>query len=359
METKIKKRFSLYDNETGKSRINATFFDMISGKGEPKQTKGLAGVFYWNHQFLFDFLNLAAIREKTKKIFSEKNITAIEVYAEKSTTDRKRADIVITLDEKKGPLVAVIIEAKGIGAEGINTGGLSWQIKSGYLEEDKFPGLRKYEKLGVVLTKYTQCISGIAGVTWDQVIELLDKHTAPEKDLDITSQYRNFLTNIGGAMKFYEKEVLSLPAGRTSNLIQKYQVYSCTAENAKYKTPLFMAFREKDGGAMSTLYKLEAGILLNPRDPDAIERLKSSDADPGHIIRIQGYINDHPQLQDSFSNGDHLFYVFSTDCNIDLSNKPKPAKNTTSPVYYTLKEMLEEKILPLKADSHVSGTMNK
>jgi hypothetical protein len=354
--TDIQKRFLLYHSdgrEKHRPKRNATFFDLISGKGEPKQTKGLAAVFYWNHKFLFDFLNLEAIRQKTGEKFSEKNIAAIDVCAEKYTTDNERADIVISLDGKEGPLLAIIIEAKSIGKK-VNTGDLSQQINSKYLEEGKFQDLRNYKKLGVVLTKYTQYISDVACVTWDQIIELLDKQANSVNDLsvnepDITDQYLDFLTNIGGAMKFYEKEVLSLPAGDTSELIQKHQVYSCRAEsgNNKAKKPLFMAFRER-GGAMSTLYKLEEKILLDLNAPNALEKLENSGVNPGHIKRIKGYIKDYRQQQGSFSGKDRVFYVFSTDCNIDLPNKPKPSKTITGSTYYTLKEMLEEKILKPK-----------
>jgi hypothetical protein len=350
MEAGIKKQFSLYSSEKHKYRIRATFFDMISGDREPKQTKGLAAVFYWNHLFLFDFLNLDMVKKAVGRRLSAREITAITVSAEKYTVDNKKADIVITLDGKAGPLLAVIIEAKSIDAGGISTAALAGQIKAKYLEKGKFPELLEYEKVGVVLTKYTQLISDIAGVTWDQIIDLLEKRADSENELDITSQYLKFLTNIGGAMKYYDEEVLSLPAGKTSDLIQKHKVYSCKANsrNAKDKRPLFMAFREK-GGAMSTLYKLEYSVRMDPKAPNAIEKLENSDADPGHIKRIKEYLESFPRLEESFPAEDYTFYVFSTDCNIDLPNKPRPAKNNTPLTYYTLKQMLEEEILPSKS----------
>ena len=151
-------------------------------------------------------------------------------------------------------------------------------------------------------------------------------------------------------MKLYEKEVLSLPAGRTLDLIQKYKVYSCKAENDRYETPLYMAFREKDGGAMSTLYKPEDKIQLDPKVPGAIEKLENSGADPGHIERIKGYINDlFSREPDPFPNGDHIFFIFLTDNTIDLPNKPKPVIAFEGAAYYTLKEMLEETELPPRA----------
>ena len=150
-------------------------------------------------------------------------------------------------------------------------------------------------------------------------------------------------------MKFYEKEVLSLPAGRTSDLIQKYKVYSCKAENDRYETPLFMAFRES-GGAMSTLYKLEDKIQLDPKVPGAIEKLENSGADPGNIERVKGYINDlFSREPDPFPNGDHLFFILLKDDTIDLPNKPKPAIAFEGAAYYTLKELLEETELKPRA----------
>jgi hypothetical protein len=111
-----------------------------------------------------------------------------------------------------------------------------------------------------------------------------------------------------------------------------------------------MAFREKSGGAMSTLYKLENSITLNPWDPDAIAMLEKSDVDPGHINRIKEYIKDLGQ--ESFSKTEHRFYVFSRDGNIDLPNKPRPVKNNTAIIYYTLKQMLEEETLSPKEASN-------
>jgi hypothetical protein len=107
-----------------------------------------------------------------------------------------------------------------------------------------------------------------------------------------------------------------------------------------------MAFREKSGGAMSTLYKLENSITLNFKDTDVIEMLENSDIDPGHINRIKEYIKDLGQK--SFGETEHRFYVFSRDGNIDLPKKPRPVKNNTAIIYYTLKQMLEEETLSPK-----------
>jgi hypothetical protein len=181
MPKELKKAFYLYNDE--KRHYKATVFDLMSGSREPKQTKGLAYVFYANRQFLFDFLNLdlmkEAVYQKTGKKLSPKNVTDITVNAEKYTEGGQRADIVISLKDKRAPLLALIIEAKGIDKGGVNTGALAQQIKSEYLEDSRFPDLGAYPKLGVVLTKYTQHIDGVVSVTWDQIIDLLHRQIFP------------------------------------------------------------------------------------------------------------------------------------------------------------------------------------
>jgi hypothetical protein len=105
-----------------------------------------------------------------------------------------------------------------------------------------------------------------------------------------------------------------------------------------------MTFREK-GGKMSTLYKLETVITLNPVRPGALAGLKNSKNDPGHIKRLLTYIKEYPQCRGPFTDEDRLFYVFSTDDNIDLPKKPKPAKNGVYNVYYPLKQILTKEVL--------------
>jgi hypothetical protein len=117
-----------------------------------------------------------------------------------------------------------------------------------------------------------------------------------------------------------------------------------------------MTFREK-GGVMPALYKLEDIIILNPTDPDALEGLKSSAADPDHIKRLEGYIKEYPSCFAPFSEQDHLFYIFSKDGTIKLPNKPKPPKkNNTNIAYYTLKDILEKETV---SPAHEDGKTEK
>jgi hypothetical protein len=350
----MKKSFHLYNSE--KRFFDATVFDLIGGDSELEQTKALAYLFYADNTLLFDFLNLDqvknAVQEKTGEKLLAKNITAIGISAEQYTAHDKRADIVISLGEKAGPLLALIIEAKSINRDHVNPGDLAQQMNN-YLGETRFPELRGYKKLGIALTKNPMIIDGVVSVTWDHIINLLVNHagtyTGHFNAADLCGQYIFFLSRIGGAMKFYDEEVVSLPAGETIELIEEYQVYSCRTgnKNDRFKRPLYITFREK-GGFMPKLYKLETIITLNPTDPAALRGLKNSTADPDHIKRIEGYIKDYPgQRRRPFEDKDRLFFVFSTDT-IDLPNKPKPAKNNAYTAHYTLKQILTEKILETK-----------
>jgi hypothetical protein len=146
----VKTHFRLYDS-TNKS-YDASIFDFISGKNEPKQTKGLAYIFSQYNDFLFDFLNYDVVKSKICsqiKDFNTKDIDTIEVSAEKITVCGDRADIVIKLSRKNIPLIALIIEAKSIKVK-TNQKDLSDQIKEKYLKEGSFADLGSIKKLGIV-----------------------------------------------------------------------------------------------------------------------------------------------------------------------------------------------------------------
>lgn len=334
----VKSSFHLYDSE--KRRFNATFFDLIEGETETKQTKGLAYLLYADKALLFDFLNSDmmrdAVQKRTGKKVSAGGVRAVTVSAEKYTVDRKRADIVIRIAGKAGPLLAVIIEAKSINGDNVTTRKLERQIKDNYLAEGKFPDLRGCSKLGVALTRERRLIDGVVSITWDQLINFLAAR--PSDPAGISAQYVEFVTHTGGTMKFYDEEVASLPAGKTFDLIKKYRVHSCRLDNksGNFKKSLFITFREK-GGFMSTLYKLEQTIILNPAD---MESLKDINIDSGRLGRITGYIKEYPSVRgEPFAGEDRLFFVLSTDENIDLPVKIKTDTTIRGLTYRTLKEM--------------------
>jgi hypothetical protein len=146
-------------------------------------------------------------------------------------------------------------------------------------------------------------------------------------------------------MKFYEEEVLSLPAGSSIEFVEKYRIYSCPVShrNANLKKSLFMTFRNKNGGEMSTLYKLDETVILNPSDSNEIDRLGETNLKPEYIKRLKDYLTaTREKWQDT---DDCKYYVFSEDT-IELSKKPRPKNgNQVNIAYYTLKELLQNELV--------------
>jgi len=108
--------FHIYDDKKKKHKHDdASIFDLISGNNEPKQTKGLAYIFYHYPEFLLKyFLDIDAIKTELKLKFPNfkmKEVEAIEVDAENITDTGDRPDIIIKLLKKNTVLLVLIIEA--------------------------------------------------------------------------------------------------------------------------------------------------------------------------------------------------------------------------------------------------------
>lgn len=55
-------------------------------------------------------------------------------------------------------------------------------------------------------------------------------------------------------MKFYEEEVISVPVGRTFDLVKKFGVYICpNTRSNNYRNTLYMTFRRSGGIYGNTL----------------------------------------------------------------------------------------------------------
>lgn len=339
----MKTYFRLYNNS--QTEFNSSIFDLINGDNETKQTKGLAYIFSQYDKLLFGFIESPIVKNKLRSQFNLdidcKKITSVEISAEKFTSDKKRADIIIKIEQDKKPLIALVIEAKSIKAN-VNQTSLSKQIEY-YLDEDKFPDLKGYIKIGMILTKYNQNIPNVINLSWDNVIQLLFNFCKKEERNSLINQYLNFLTQIDKAMNYYEKEVLSIPAGRSIENVEKYNIYVCPDnKDYSYKKPLFVTFRAAKGGVMSTLYKIDDIIILNPSNESEIQSLLASTYSENIKNRIVEYIKSSNYSADWF---DERFYILSQSDNIDLPNKPKPQRNNSNISYYTLKEILTKKIV--------------
>ena len=103
-------------------------------------------------------------------------------------------------------------------------------------------------------------------------------------------------------MKFYEEEVLVIPANGSGKLAtdQSCGIYECPAmPKGQYytranKRTLFIAFRKK--GLITHLYKVQDIIIMSLGDTDAINHLDKSGNYPNIKQRLNNYINQTPNL---------------------------------------------------------------
>lgn len=337
----MKTYFRLY-NSDNKADFNSSIFDLINGDNETKQTKGLAYIFSQYNDFLFYFLSLKLISEgiikETGTKLNIEAVTATEISAERISVENKRADIVIKIDNNKEPTIAIIIEAKTI-KKNVNQQDLSAQILN-YLKSNQFPDLIGYKKVGIVLTKYKQTVPDVINLSWDIIIQLLFDFCKKRNSNEIISQYKDFITQIDKSMKYYEKEVVSIPAGNSLDQVKKYNIYVCPdTKSYNFKKPLFVTFRQGNGGEMDKLYKIEDIIILNTT---TVKNLENSTISEKLKKRICEYIGSE-NYQDE--EKDQRFYLLSETESIELPNKPHPERNNTKFTYYTLKEILTKKIV--------------
>ncbi len=198
--------------------------------------------------------------------------------------------------------------------------------------------------LRITLTKFPSYKSdgNIISITWNDIITAF-YNVKPDQD-SLHDNYFNFLTNINGAMKFYEKEVFSIPIGKGSEqAIKDFYVYECPNSGSfliKYK-PLFITFRKSGGGEMEKIYKVEDIIILNfKRDYKAF--LKDDNYDVSYRNRVEKYVNFVWPDENKLPEDDKQVFILSENP-IELKNRPKPKNgNNSFRAYYELADLLNK-----------------
>ena len=336
----MKTVFRIYENED--ANFESSIFDMISGDKETKQTKGLAYVMKENPYIIKNILMIDTIKNHLEKIrmpINWKKVSKIEVIAEKITASSKRVDILIKIDKENKPFIALIIEAKSIKSK-IRPIVVYNQIQE-YIGEGELPDCEEYEKLPIILTNYKTIITNeIVSIRWEEIINIIGEQV--NNNNYILLQYYNFITGVNKDMHFYEKEVLSIPAGKTINLVEKHLIYECPdKEEYRYKKPIFITFRDKGGGVMRKLYKIEDILVFNPTINSDIDRVNDYLKDARIKNRLKNYIYDSI-YEDS---EEKRFYILSAEEIIQLNNMPKPERNNAKFTYYRLFDILTKNIV--------------
>lgn len=315
--------------------LNATVFDLLSGDTEVKQTTAFSYLLAKDKNILQDFLNLEEIQRILGKSKLEK-FSKVIVHSELISRNKKRADIVIQLFQNKKPKTALIIEAKSAN---INSSAkhIVKQI-SGYLTPNEFSELNDFDIYGCSLTKNELIMNNpkITAISWSNIFEMLNGKKG------LAKEFLEFISNIKGTMKFYEKEVYSIPAGSS----HKYQydfpyLYECPNEGPQYtamKKPLFMAFRKPHGGIMEKIFGVDDIIIMNPKTdfPSFLNNKAYSDEVKK---RVTYYCNDL-WGEGNYDDNEKQFFILSQTNQIELKHKPRPKRNNSFRAYYQLSELL-------------------
>jgi len=336
----MEKFFRLYEN--GKAKYESSVFDMITGEKETKQTKGLAYILKEYPSLINDILKINEIRNHpffSKERMSWKEISCIEVLAEKITKSGNRVDIIIKIDKKNVPLVAIIIEAKSIKAN-IKYSEVIEQIEK-YFKKGEISDLERYYKIPIILTKFKSILGkdDIISLTWQDIIDIIFESKERNKN-NLLEQYYQFITGINNEMHYYEKEVLSIPAGKTIKLVENYNIYECPNNSSySYKKTIFITFRNAGGGVMEKLYKIEDIIVFDPTNQSDLDRVMDSMEKPNTKERLKNFINEC-KFDPSKKEGEKKFFILSEDEIIILPMKPRPKRNNAKFTYYRLFDIL-------------------
>ena len=334
----MKLSFQVYKNT--KTKIESSIFDLISGDGETKQTKGLAYLFSQNYSFCLAFLNKFC--QANSSHINEKNILSIKIIAEAFTLSGKRVDILILIKKPQSNL-AFIIEAKEVNIS-TSLKKISKQINF-YNNYEELKLNKNYELNPITLTKYKYISKDTTSVTWTEITSLIAIFLTKKIDNNkLMVDYYNFLIGVSKEMHYYEKEVLSIPAGKSIEFVKKHLIYECpNTKPYNYKKSIFICFRESGGGQMDMLYKLDEIVIFDRADQDSIERLYDLDLDKRTIERLKNYVADTSHQHSS--DVEKKLYILSEKKNIKLNNSPRPERNNVKYTYYSLHEILGKEVV--------------
>ena len=140
-------------------------------------------------------------------------------------------------------------------------------------------------------------------------------------------------------MKFYEEEVVSIPASKGIDAVSKYGVYACPLKKRyNYRRSLYLAFREK-GGLMRRLYKLRGHYELLPSVENISYRSMDNEDDRRSLL---AFLNDKDVwgIQDTLQT--FQFFVLDTKHVIEIPNEGATSKGRSPRglAYYYLADML-------------------
>lgn len=315
MKKKFVGEFRKYD------KINCTIFDLIGGDLEPKQTMALGYLFSKSRSALNAFLKLIGV-----KVTFDKCIVDCEPRRNEEDNN-DRIDILLRLYQDEHPVKAIIIEAKSVKAKTSEVAANN-QVQK-YVS---FPQLKEFSNIETVtLTQDVKTlVEGSTSITW---LELVNELSRVQGEEPIIKDFINYILNIkGNNMKHYEEEIVSIPAGNSYEAVVSSGIYECPVDYNTPKKALFMTFREKDGGAMRTLYKLLDVLELDLDDEASIEKVDKQ-------LNLKDRLDRYKSIGTP-SKGVKKVYVLDVDNAITLPIPVTPMENNTSKIYYKLGDFI-------------------
>lgn len=328
--------YRCYSHEKSKEEdvCSNSIFELI-GKKEPDQTKTLGYVLARSKVAMKGFLLLILKNEKNVDNLLEGDyIVDCELQIEDGNGNPYRADIVISFPNSKNKY-SILVEAKSLSSYISEQGAVTQTSK--YLESSFFKDKNVQR---VTLTTYKEYGNrkdeNIINLVWTDIVDMFYKILQTTKDdyssLWLIKDYFNYISKIKQLMKYYDIEVLSVPAGGTFNLVKDYGIYECpTTSNYKKRMnhkPLYMAFRASQG-EVTTLYKISDVIemhIMGDESKTYIENLPDE-----YRGRIEGYVGELKKRINGEDNGKGLKYVFfiNRDESIELPYTIKYKKNNS------------------------------
>lgn len=302
-------------------KINCTIFDLIGGDLEPKQTMALGYLFSKSRSALNAFLKLIGV-----KVTFDKCIVDCEPRRNEEDNN-DRIDILLRLYQDEHPVKAIIIEAKSVKAKTSEVAANN-QVQK-YVS---FPQLKDFSNIETVtLTQDVKTlVEGSTSITW---LELVNELSRVQGEEPIIKDFINYILNIkGNNMKHYEEEIVSIPAGNSYEAVVSSGIYECPVDYNTPKKALFMTFREKDGGAMRTLYKLLDVLELDLDDEASIEKVDKQ-------LNLKDRLDRYKSIGTP-SEGVKKVYVLDVDNAITLPIPVTPMENNTSKIYYKLGDFI-------------------
>ena len=338
----------------GNTNYRSTFFELIHGDTETKQTKGLSYLFS-RYPKLIELL-LRKLTDKTTHKFQDfiKAIDFVQVDAEMLSAGKKkiRRDITLSFFRRNVKKLVIIIEAKSLSVS-VKQEDITKQLRE-YLNPINFPQDANGPMIGITLTKYKilhPSESGFSSLTWTDIVdlirELINHENKKGRDVTIAEEFLEFIYGVRKGMKYYEVEVLSVAAGKTNELTRNHFIHAFphNTRGFSYKTPIYITFRSGGGGEMEFLYKTDEIIVLDPLSPSLNILLEGIEGN--FAARIKEYISARILGGFGFNHlGEYCFYNLSSKGMIHLKHLPKPQNNNSGARYYSLAELLKgEKIV--------------